>query len=205
MPDRRAIAVACLSLLLAGCGQAGEAPQEGSADGATTGAATASSSAPSTTDAPVAGGSRPAPARLVVPSVDLDERLIGLGLAPDGAMEVPEDPARAGWFTGGGRPGGPGPTVVAGHVDSTDGPAVFGDLTALSAGDEVHLEDAKGTRVTYRVDRATDYPKGTFPTEQVFGATADDELRLITCTGEWDSVASQYTDNRVVYASAVTE
>lgn len=119
-------------------------------------------------------------------------------------MEVPSDPDRVGWFTGGGRPGGDGPTVVAGHVDSKEGPAVFAGLTRLKVGDEVHLDDQDGRRVTYRVDRATDYPKGTFPTEEVFGATADDTVRLITCTGEWDSVASQYTDNRVVYASAVS-
>lgn len=148
-------------------------------------------------------GERPAPARLVIPEIDLDEQLIGLGLASDGAMEVPEDADRAGWFTGGGRPGGHGPTVVAGHVDSTEGPAVFGDLTELDVGDEIHVDDAAGNRVSYRVDRVADHAKGEFPTEDVFGATATDELRLITCGGDWDSVASQYTDNHVVHASAV--
>lgn len=118
-------------------------------------------------------------------------------------MEVPKDPNRAGWFTGGGRPGGPGPTVLAGHVDSTQGPAVFGSLGELDAGDEVVVEGTDGSTNTYRVDRVEDYPKGDFPTEEVFGATTDDQLRLITCTGEWDSVGSSYTDNKVAYATAV--
>lgn len=204
MADRRLIALGCLSLLLAGCGQAAGSPDASTGDSSTSSSVrpsgSASASAPAAPDAPDA---RPAPARLVIPDVDLDERLIGLDLASDGALEVPDDPDRAGWFTGGGRPGGAGPTVLAGHVDSTDGPAVFAGLTELEAGDEVHVDDAGGQRVTYRVDRATDHPKGTFPTEEVFGATASDELRLITCTGDWDSVASQYTDNHVVYASAV--
>lgn len=142
------------------------------------------------------------PDRLIVPSLGLDEQLIDLGLAADGGMEVPQDPSRVGWFTWGGRPGGPGPTVVAGHVDSDLGPAVFFRLTELQPGDEVQVHSADGQAVTYVVDHAADYPKGEFPTEEVFGATASDQLRLITCTGSWDSLAASYSDNRVVYATA---
>ncbi len=202
MPDRRYLGVVCLSLALVGCGGAGDATPDGPSSGEprTSTATPVPSASAGSPDAP---GARPVPARLVIPAIELDERLIGLGLASDGAMEVPEDPDRAGWFTGGGRPGGHGPTVVAGHVDSTEGPAVFGDLTRVEKGDEVHVDDAKGARVTYRVDRVTDHSKGEFPTEEVFGATAADELRLITCGGDWDSVASQYSDNHVVHASAV--
>ena len=44
------------------------------------------------------------------------------------------------------------------------------------------------------------YPKNQFPTELVFGATLDDELRLITCTGDFDRQERSYRDNRVVFA-----
>ncbi len=50
-----------------------------------------------------------------------------------------------------------------------------------------------------------DYSKGDFPTPQVFGATTEDSLRLITCTGPWDSLAESYEDNRVVYATATVQ
>lgn len=157
----------------------------------------------------LAGASPPAaelapPERLVVPSIDLDEPLVDLGIAADGVMEVPTDADEVGWFTGGGRPGGFGPTVLAGHVDSDEGPAVFFRLTELVEGDEVIVASTDGTQVRYRVDRVIDVPKGEFPTGDVFGATPGDELRLITCTGAWDSLAQSYEDNRVVFASAVT-
>lgn len=202
----------CLSLLLAGCGQAdapagSTAAERRAASSVTAGAPTpqAETAGPTTEAAPAEPSGEPSPpVRLRIPALGLDEQLIDLGLAADGSMEVPGDPDRAGWFTGGGRPGGHGPTVLAGHVDSQEGPAVFGSLTELGPGDEVAVENAEGELVTYRVDRVADYPKGTFPTHEVFGATVDDEVRLITCTGEWDTLASSYEDNRVVFATAVS-
>jgi len=138
--------------------------------------------------------------RVRVPSLDLDSPLIDLGIAADGAMEVPADFDEIGWFTGGGRPGGTGPTVIAAHVDSPTGPAAFFRLKDLSVGDLVEVEDADGTAHSYRVTETADYPKASFPTARVFGATARDELRLITCGGIFDRDAGSYEDNHVVFA-----
>lgn len=80
---------------------------------------------------------------------------------------------------------------------------MFFRLTGLEPGDEVLLENAAGEQIRYLVDRVMDVPKGEFPTGEVFGATAQDELRLITCTGAWDSLARSYEDNHVVFARAV--
>lgn len=140
------------------------------------------------------------PVRVVIPALGLDEPLIDLGLAADGAMEVPADYDEVGWFTGGGRPGGTGPTVIAAHVDSPTGPAVFRALKDLGAGDVVEVQDADGRTHSYRVTETADYPKSAFPTARVFGATPRDELRLITCGGVFDRDAGSYVDNRVVYA-----
>lgn len=138
-----------------------------------------------------------------MPALGLDEELIALGLANDGTLEVPADADRVGWFAGGGRPGGAGPTVLAGHVDSRTGPAVFFRLTELAAGDRIEVESAGGSSFRYAVTRAEDVPKNTFPTEAIFGSIPGDELRLITCTGVYDRRAGSHRDNRVVYAVAV--
>ncbi|MFB3979101.1 MULTISPECIES: class F sortase [Microbacterium] len=143
------------------------------------------------------------PARVVIPGLGLDEPLIELGLAEDGAMEVPVDYDEVGWFTGGGRPGGTGPTVIAAHVDSPTGPAVFRYLEDVSVGDVVEVHDAAGRVHAYRVTETADYPKAQFPTARVFGATARDELRVITCGGIFDRGAGSYLDNRVVFAERV--
>ncbi|WP_019182022.1 class F sortase [Microbacterium yannicii] len=140
------------------------------------------------------------PVAVSIPAIDLAVPLIDLSLTPDGDMEVPADYDEVGWFTGGGRPGGLGPTVIAGHVDSPTGPAVFVHLAELRAGDLVEVTDAAGTVFRYVVTAVADYPKASFPTHEVFGAVAADELRLITCGGIFDRAASSYVDNRVVYA-----
>lgn len=115
-------------------------------------------------------------------------------------MEVPSDYDEVGWFTGGGRPGGFGPTVIAGHVDSPTGAAVFFRLKELTKDDVVEVTDVSGTVFRYTVTAVADYPKSEFPTQDVFGAVATDQLRLITCGGVFDAAASSYLDNRVVYA-----
>jgi LPXTG-site transpeptidase (sortase) family protein len=142
----------------------------------------------------------PAPTGLSIPALGIEQSLIGLGVADDGTAEVPVDFDDVGWFTPGGRPGARGPTVVMGHVDSTAGPAVFYELRDLAPGDTVDLTVADGSVATYTVTGTEQVAKDTFPTAAVFGATADDVLRLITCTGSFDSGARSYTDNLVVTA-----
>jgi hypothetical protein len=51
----------------------------------------------------------------------------------DGAMQIPGDFLRAGWFAG--TAPGQGPSVFPGHVDSRSGPAVFHRLGELRPGD----------------------------------------------------------------------
>jgi hypothetical protein len=138
--------------------------------------------------------------RVSIPALGLDEPLIDLGLSPRGDMEVPSDFDEIGWFTGGGRPGGYGPTVIAAHVDSPTGPAIFLRLSELAPGDAVDVTDETGAVFTYVVTEVADYPKDAFPTGRVFGATSADELRLITCGGVFDPAAASYEDNRVVFA-----
>jgi len=145
----------------------------------------------------------PVPVAVSVPALGLTEELVDLGIAADGTAEVPTDFDRVGWFTGGGRPGARGPTVLMGHVDSTDGPAVFYALRDLVAGDVVEVTGADGSTARYAVSGTSQVPKGEFPTAAVFGASATDVLRLITCTGAFDQGARSYTDNLVVTADRV--
>ena len=77
---------------------------------------------------------------------------------------------------------------------------MFLRLKELAEGDVVEVVDAAGTLFTYTVTAVADYPKSAFPTHEVFGASATDELRLITCGGIFDTAAASYVDNRVVYA-----
>lgn len=145
----------------------------------------------------------PAPVAVAIPSIGVRSSLVELGIAADGSAEVPEDFGLAGWFEGGGRPGARGPTVLLGHVDSAAGPAVFHDLRELAPGDVVEVTVADGSVAHYSVTGAEQVAKDGFPTVAVFGATTDDVLRLVTCSGDFDRGARSYVDNLVVTAVRV--
>jgi sortase (surface protein transpeptidase) len=138
--------------------------------------------------------------RLVIPAIGVATPLVSLGLEPDGAMQVPGDFGRAGWFAGGPAPGEVGPAVIAGHVDSRTGPAVFYRLRELRPGDPVLVERADGARLRFVVEAARSFPKAGFPTAAVFGPVSSAALRLITCTGDFDRARGSYRDNLVVFA-----
>ena len=128
-----------------------------------------------------------------------------LGLDEAGAMKAPSSFDTAGWFSLGPEPGQPGPAVIAGHVDSRDGPAVFYRLHELAPGDEVIVHRVDGTEIRFTVTGARSYPKTAFPTEAVYGPVPGSELRLITCGGEFDTSRRQYRENLVVYAVAAPD
>lgn len=151
----------------------------------------------------LAAGRPSAPVRLLIPAIGVDTPLDRLGLDPGGAMQVPADFGRAGWFAAGPAPGQPGPAVLAGHVDSRGGPAVFFRLRELAPGDGVQVELADGSRLRFAVEGSRSYPKAAFPTAAVFGPTPDTALRLITCGGSFDRARGSYRDNLVVSARLV--
>lgn len=142
------------------------------------------------------------PTAIEIPSIGVRSELSLLRLDESGAIEAPRDFDVAGWFSLGPQPGQPGPAVIAGHVDSRDGPAVFYRLHELAAGDEVIVRRADGTAIRFMVTGARSYPKAAFPTKSVYGPVPGPELRLITCGGEFDRSKRQYRENVVVFAVA---
>jgi sortase (surface protein transpeptidase) len=152
---------------------------------------------------PVAGKEVAAPASLSIPVIGVRTRLIHLGVTASGTLQVPSSTTVAGWFTGSPRPGAVGSSVIAGHIDSYQGPGVFFRLRLLRPGDRVYVRRTDGTLAVFRVYAEHMYLKDRFPTETVYGPAPDAELRLITCGGVFDRVAGSYLSNVVVYAVQV--
>jgi hypothetical protein len=142
------------------------------------------------------------PVRVGIPAIAVDSPLAELGVDDAGALVPPSDFSRAGWFAAGPVPGDVGPAVIAGHVDSRTGPAVFFRLEELAVGDTVQVTRSDGRDVGFRVTRVAQYPKDDFATDEVYGPTTGPELRLITCGGTFDPSRRSYRDNVVVYARA---
>lgn len=181
------------------------------------------SSAPTPTDSDAtstAGGSQPSAAPSPVKGTDLGpildasapisiaiasigvrtSNVVDLGLAGDGSLEVPTDFASVGFYTAGPTPGQLGPAILAGHVDSHNGPAIFYRLGALLPGAQINVAREDGATATFVVDRIERFAKDQFPTAQVYGSTNRAELRLITCGGSFDSKTGHYVDNIVAFA-----
>jgi LPXTG-site transpeptidase (sortase) family protein len=153
---------------------------------------------PFATGGPAATG---LPTRLRVAAIGVDTALETLRTGPGGELTAPKNFAKAGWYAEGTLPGDTGPAVIAGHVDSRRGPAVFYKLRRLERGDRIEVVRG-GRTLSFTVTSTAWYPKDAFPTEEVYGPTPDRQLRLITCGGVFDQTLRSYKDNLVVYAVA---
>jgi Sortase domain len=140
------------------------------------------------------------PVWLTVPAIGVRTRLVDLGLNRNGTLEVPASTTVAGWFTGSPRPGAVGPAVIAGHVDSRTGPAIFFWLRTLRPGERIYVGRGDGTLAVFTVTSVRMYSKDEFPTAAVYGPVPDAELRLITCGGVFDGSLGSYLSNVVVFA-----
>jgi len=136
-----------------------------------------------------AAAARPAdprgePTRVVIPAIDVAADLVGVGLATDGSMDVP-DFGLAGWYTEGPRPGHAGPSVIAAHVDSKAGPDVFYRLGDLVPGDEILVVYDSGDQVTFFVDSSEQTDKDELPIDTLWPVTSERLLALVTCAGQF--------------------
>jgi LPXTG-site transpeptidase (sortase) family protein len=146
----------------------------------------------------------PKPVWLTIPAIGVKTPIVKLGLNRNGTLQAPSTTTVAGWYTGSPRPGATGSAVIAGHVDSRTGPAVFFWLNKMRPGERIYVKRADGTLAVFTVTAVRIYTKSNFPTAMVYGPVPDAELRLITCGGTFDDARGSYLSNVVVYARLST-
>jgi sortase (surface protein transpeptidase) len=144
-----------------------------------------------------------APAKLIIPSLGVRSSLLRLGIAKDGTLQVPGTAALAGWFTDSARPGEIGDAVIAGHIDSQQGPGIFYHLHQLKPGQKVYVRRSDGSLAVFKVTAVHMYLKAKFPASIVYGAVPDAQLRLITCGGAFDPKTGHYLSNVIAFANLV--
>ncbi|MFG2848639.1 class F sortase [Kitasatospora sp. NPDC048296] len=180
---------------------AAAAPAAPAAPAPSASATTASKGAPAA--APAAAALKPSkPTRLRIPQIAVNAPFTELTLNPAGQLNAPppDDKNLVGWYRDGVTPGERGSAVVAGHVDTTKGPAVFLLLNLLRPGNKVEVSRADGTVAVFSVDSVETFAKNAFPDQKVYGKTPDAQLRLITCGGAYDKKRKDYLNNVVVFA-----
>jgi LPXTG-site transpeptidase (sortase) family protein len=146
-----------------------------------------------------------APVRVRVDALGIDMSIEAVGLADDGTMALPVNPAVAAWYRyGSGPASAAGATVVAAHVDSLVydiGP--FAQLAKAPAGTEIVLDTADGVVHRYSVAAVETIGKPDVPWDSVFERTGAPRLTLVTCGGEFDYEAKRYLSNVIVTAVPV--
>jgi hypothetical protein len=133
---------------------------------------------------------RPWHGTLAVAPWHRDFHVVDVATAADGALVPPDDVSTLGRWDAGARPGdGIGTVALVVHRDSWEqGRGPFAELENLPLGSRVTLGGE-----TYRLDRVTTYPKGTLPSQRVFGQRGPERLVVVTCGGSfsttrgWDS------------------
>lgn len=145
---------------------------------------------------------RSEPVTLRIPTIEMNTTLTTVGLAADGAIEVPPDYTRAGWYTSSPTPGEKGPAIIVGHLDHISGAAVFWRLQELIPGQTIEIDRKDGTTAKFLIEQVKQVPQNeSFPTQEVYGNTDNAALRLITCGGTFNHLTQRYSDNTVVFAS----
>jgi Sortase domain len=147
---------------------------------------------------------RSLPVSVAIPAIGVNSTLLHLGVNADGTIRVPPlvtGSGEAAWYKYSATPGQIGASVIEGHVDSEQGPAVFFRLGALRPGARVDVRLADGVTAVFRVTGVRRYLKSRFPAKVVYGATEYAALRLITCGGSFDYATGHYRGSTVVFAS----
>ncbi|MDQ3856267.1 MAG: sortase [Chloroflexota bacterium] len=155
----------------------------------------------------------PAPAlpvrlKIDTPQVKVDAAIEYVGKVTSGpsagAMDVPKKWEDVAWYKPGYVPGEPGNAVLAGHLDSTTGPAVFWRLNDLQIGDTVSLVNKDNNTLRFKVRKKEIYFNDNAPLIDIFGPAKTPRLNLITCDGVFDRSKKEYDRKLVVFTELVS-
>jgi sortase (surface protein transpeptidase) len=90
--------------------------------------------------------------------------------------------------------------VIAGHVDTAEGPGALFRLGELEPGEMVTVTGSDGAERDFTVVARETYRKSDIPLERYFTRDGVFRLTLITCGGPFDRDTGHYRDNVVVTA-----
>lgn len=140
------------------------------------------------------------PIRLKIPKIDVDATIKYVGLTPEGAIDIPKDPADVAWFELGPRPGENNSAIISGHYGwKNDIPAVFDNLHELVKGDKIYIEDEGGVTITFVVRESKTYGENENASAVFDSNDGTSHLNLVTCQGVWNKAKKSYSNRLIVF------
>ncbi len=141
------------------------------------------------------------PTWLSIPTVGINESIAPMGLTKSGEIEPPQ--RQTIWYTGSPKPGTPGISVIAGHVEFS-GPDNFWRLDEVPIGATITIRYSDGTQVRFVVSHKRSELKVAVQTDaEVWGTSTTPKLVLITCDKHSPVVSHHHLNNFIVVASPV--
>ncbi|MCF2434658.1 sortase [Streptomyces thinghirensis] len=133
----------------------------------------------------------------------VDAPFTDLAIGANGQLQAPppDDTNLVGWYAKGASPGEEGTSIIAGHVDTKTSAAALARLGQLEEGRRLPRRESRRTQRP--PSWSTAWRPSTRTTSPASACTATGtgaEVRLITCAGDYDRKAKDYTDNLVVFA-----
>jgi len=145
------------------------------------------------------------PTHIKIPSIEVDAIIQPTGILENGEMGVPDDTNVLGWFEPGYKVGAKGHAVLAGHVDSLTGPAIFYELKKVKNEDKIILLDDSGREMIFVVKKMVSYKTDEAPIEEIFGKSDKRIINLITCTGVFNRDIGSHEERLVVSAELLSD
>lgn len=150
----------------------------------------------------------PVPRRVRIPSLDVNTKVLPVGLDKHRNMEIPEDIRLVGWYDLGVAPGADqGSAVLVAHRDGrVQGRGVFYSIGNLKPGNRIEITRDDESKVTYEVVARELITKTGFTKSapELFAIDGPHRLTLISCGGEYDRDNGGYQANVIVTAVPVT-
>lgn len=144
------------------------------------------------------------PARLSVPSLNIDAKVQDVGINAKGAIGIPTNFTDVAWYKHSTIPGMNGNAVIDGHVDNGLALAgVFKHLSNVKVGDDIYITTESGTKVHFIVKNVNSYNYKDISMETILNGSNDGAyLWLITCGGTWVPAQKTY-DQRIVVGAVM--
>ncbi|MFA9270971.1 MAG: class F sortase, partial [Baekduiaceae bacterium] len=146
---------------------------------------------------------RVTPTSVALPRLGIRAPIASAGIdLQTGALGVPKNIDRVGWWRDGAAPGATAGTILlAGHVDSAKrGAGAFYALKSARRGDTIELRSDDGKTRRWRVSSLQRVRKSALP-ERIFTRAGERRLVLVTCGGPFNEATGHYRDNIVVTAT----
>lgn len=144
------------------------------------------------------------PRRIIIPSIQKEGFIQKVGINDKNEVATPSNINLAGWFVNSTRPGDRGVSLIAGHISGEHHPGIFNELSSLKAGETYRVEFGDQSFRTFEVISVAEYDVTTASEKMLVPhESIDNQLNLITCSGEYNEHSRQYQNRTIIISKRV--